>query len=68
MGLRALVTAHPAPAFRAEAALLTRAVESSHTDSGEDGNRMVRVLKLPSCNGREATVRHPLSQQHYINL
>lgn len=66
--MRALATAHRAPAFSAKAALLTCAAESGHRGSGEDGNRMGRALKLPGCDGREASERHPVSQQHYINL
>lgn len=49
--MRALVTAHPAPAFSAEAALLTRAVKLGHRGSGEVRNRMVRALKLPGYDG-----------------
>lgn len=60
-GCESLVTAHPAPAFSAQAALLTCAVESGHTGSGEFGNRTASALKLPGCDGREAKERYPWS-------
>lgn len=65
------------PALRSllvpKAALLTRAVESGHRGSGEDGNRMARALRLPGCGGGgEARKRHarrnPQSEQYYANL
>lgn len=49
--MRALVTAHLALAFSAEAVLLTCAVELGHRGSREVGKRMMRALKLPGCDG-----------------
>lgn len=52
----------PAP----KAALLTRAVESRHRGSGEDGNRMVRALRLPGCGGGKQE-RGMLGETHSLS-
>lgn len=64
--------AAPRSLLELKAALLTRAVESGHRGSGENGNSMVRALRLPGCGGRDTRKRHaqrnPQSEQHRVNL